>query len=59
MKINLLVILFFIQFLFGIDILIGQGISNNELKAKIDTYLNNNETMAVFEFKDGKNKEYW
>tara|TARA_R110002051_G_scaffold92242_5_gene161966 strand:+ start:12729 stop:14255 length:1527 start_codon:yes stop_codon:yes gene_type:complete len=31
---------FFVQILFGIDLLVGQEINNNNLKTKIDTYLN-------------------
>jgi len=45
MKTNLITIILFIQFVFGANILIGQETqSNNELKSKIDTYLNNSVT---------------
>lgn len=41
MKKNLFIIIFFIQFTLGINILFGQEIANNnDLKTKIDTYLN-------------------
>ena len=39
-----LITFFFVQFLFGIDLLFGQEINSNELKAKINTYLNNSVT---------------
>jgi len=41
---RLLITLVFIQLVIGISTLIGQEINNNELKAKIDTYLNNSVT---------------
>ena len=45
MKIKLTTIILFIQFAFGTDTLFGQEIqSNNNLSAKIDTYLNNSTT---------------
>jgi len=45
MKKNLIILLFFIQLVFGANLLIGQEtLSNNALKVKIDTYLNNSVT---------------
>ena len=41
---RLFIILVFIQLVIGISNLFGQEINNNELKTKIDTYLNNSVT---------------
>ena len=48
MKKMLFIILVFIQLVLGINILFGQKINNNELKAKIETYASSSATNGCF-----------
>ena len=55
---RLLITLMLIQFLIGISTVFGQEVKNNELKAKIDTYLNasseNGYAASVLVVKQGE-----
>jgi len=48
MKKMLFITLVFIQLVLGINILSGQEINKNELKAKIETYVSNSATNGCF-----------